>query len=312
MMEVIKGGQLFMKTAAAHWYLWQNNAFVATADPGSPDGTTSSQPNGPALTTVDGTWTWGAAAAGRPGESWVNLNGTQTGIGFVMEVANGGKLYLNTKDKGWYIWTGTAFVLNGGPPPAPPPPPPPPAPPPPPGISPDGTKSAAPNGLALVTAAGTWTWGAAAVGRPGENQINLNGVYAPGIGSLMEVANGGKLYVETAAASWFVWTNTGFVPSGDPAAPPPTLTAIVLSPAKVTIPDNAPSGTFVASATVTTSDGSPFTGTLVLSGPDAAMFAVSGMNIVTARAFAPADDGMHTTTVTAHQGGQSISARFFI
>jgi hypothetical protein len=90
-----------------------------------------------------------------------------------------------------------------------------------PAISPDGAKSSAPSGAALTTTAGVWTWGAAAAGRPGENTINLNGVYAPGIGNLMEVANGGKLYVNTATAGWYVWSNGAFAVSSDPTAPPP-------------------------------------------------------------------------------------------
>lgn len=74
----------------------------------------------------------------------------------------------------------------------------------------DKTTSTAPNGLALTTVDGTWTWGPAVAGRPGEYQVYLNGAGAPpanpGVASLMEVANGGKLYVQTISYGWFLWT----------------------------------------------------------------------------------------------------------
>lgn len=95
--------------------------------------------------------------------------------------------------------------------------------------SPDGTTSKAPSGAALVTSVGTWTWGAAASGRPGEYNINLAGKAAPGVGMIMEVANGGKLYTQTAGGSWYVWAN-GFIPSASPSAsaggPVPGVTSV--------------------------------------------------------------------------------------
>jgi hypothetical protein len=58
------------------------------------------------------------------------------------------------------------------------------------------------------------------------------------------------------------------------------------------------------------SDGSQFGGTLTTS--DASFFAISGLDIVTARALTSTDEGTHTTTITAQQGGQSLSAGFSI
>ena len=52
------------------------------------------------------------------------------------------------------------------------------------------------------------------------------------------------------------------------------------------------------------SDGSQFAGTLT-SSDTSGFFAISGLNIVTARALTSADDGTHSTTITASQGGQS-------
>jgi hypothetical protein len=69
-----------------------------------------------------------------------------------------------------------------------------------------------------------------------------------------------------------------------------------------TIPDTVVAGTLVASVVVGMSDGSPFAGTLSLTGPGGSMFAVSGMQIVTARALTSADDGTQSVTVTAAQG----------
>ena len=85
--------------------------------------------------------------------------------------------------------------------------------------SPDGTISTAPSGGTLNTAAGTWTWGAAASGRPGEYYTVLNGsTPGNGIASLMEVAGGGMLYAQTADGQWFLWQNNGFIKT---TAPPP-------------------------------------------------------------------------------------------
>ena len=90
------------------------------------------------------------------------------------------------------------------------------------------------------------------------------------------------------------------------SVPSPTPTAITLSPANATTPDNAPAGTVLTTATVTMSDGSQFTGKLT-SSDTSGFFAISGLNIVTARALTSADDGTHSTTITASQGGRSVS-----
>jgi hypothetical protein len=95
------------------------------------------------------------------------------------------------------------------------------------------------------------------------------------------------------------------------SVPPPTPTAITLSPASATTPDNAAAGTVLTAATVTMSDGSQFAGTLT-SSDTSGFFAISGLNIVTARALTSADDGAHSTTITASQSGQSVSMEFSI
>jgi hypothetical protein len=90
-------------------------------------------------------------------------------------------------------------------------------------LSPDGTKSLAPDGGPLITAVGTWTWGTAAAGRPAEYNVNLNGKAAPGIGTEMVVSNGGKLFVNTLNSGWYIWDN-GFSSSTAPTPPPPAPT----------------------------------------------------------------------------------------
>jgi hypothetical protein len=158
-------------------------------------------------------------------------------------------------------------------------------PPPPPAVSPDGTTSTAPNGPALITTAGTWTWSSAASGRPNEYNANLNGV-AAGVGVLMEVANSGQLYVGTANLGWFLWENNGFVASAGPVTPPPpppppspTSPVITVTPNTPQLPDTTAPGAVVATYTVTMSDGSPFVGTIGFGPPNfdaGGIFALAG------------------------------------
>jgi hypothetical protein len=197
---------------------------------------------------------------------------------------------------------------------------PPPPPPPPPSISADGTTSTEPSGATLLTAEGKWTWGASASGRPGEALVLLNGSSTGGVGSLMEVANGGKLYVNTINYGWWVWSNGGYTrtspPSTTPPPPPPppipaTITAITFAPPTPTIPDNASTGTNVSQAMVTMSDGSAFAGTYSLSDSTGLFKITASGAIVTARAPTSADDGTHTVIATATTPtGMTMSVRF--
>ena len=133
----------------------------------------------------------------------------------------------------------------------------------------------------------TWTVNRSGNGYTVRN--NRTGLYLSNVSNVLAMS-----------AAQTVWTIS--------APQPPYPTAITLSPANATIPDNAPVGTVVATANVTMSDGSQFAGTLTTS--DTNFFAVSGHNIVTARAFTSADDGTHSTVITASQGGQSFSLEF--
>lgn len=143
-------------------------------------------------------------------------------------------------------------------------------------VSADGTKSAAPSGVALVTKDGKWTWGVAEPSRPGEYDSVLNGG-ANGIGSLMEVAKGGQLYVATASGYWFVWNNGAWSNSTDPNVVP--LPVITVTPSAPRIAPAAPLGSTVATYAVTMDDGSPFVGTIGFGLPNmdaGGIFALTG------------------------------------
>ena len=73
-------------------------------------------------------------------------------------------------------------------------------------LSPDGTTITAPTG-ALVTTAGTWTFGSAT--STGGNAILLNGQSAAGgFGTNLYVLNGGKVYTFTKDSKWFIWSGS--------------------------------------------------------------------------------------------------------
>jgi hypothetical protein len=74
-------------------------------------------------------------------------------------------------------------------------------------VSPDGSIISNDTGT-LMTAAGTWSFGGPAPGRPGEWLILLNGSASNGgVSSKLEVAHGGQIYALTAAGSWWIWQN---------------------------------------------------------------------------------------------------------
>jgi hypothetical protein len=197
------------------------------------------------------------------------------------------------------------------PPPAPPAPPPaPPAPPPAPPAPPPAPPTAYPGQGQIIDSSGN-VWTVTTGG-----QIAKNGVVDPVTNSVILLLYYNNLvYQETTWTNsngqnlfWF-WSNGAWSgPVTDPRPPHPT--AISLSPVNTTIADNSPAGTRLATAAVTMSDGSKFTGTLTTSNTD--FFAVSGLDIVTARALSAADDGTQTTVITATQGGQSFSMSFSI
>jgi hypothetical protein len=127
----------------------------------------------------------------------------------------------------------------------------------------------------------------------------------------LQITNGNLYAFAKIDNHWYLRQNASWVNAGTtPPVQVGTPTAITLTPASVTIPDNAPAGTLVATANVTMSDGFQFRGTLTTI--NANLFAISGMNIVTARALTAADDGAFSTVITASQGGQAFSVEFSV
>src|SRR5215831_12289177 len=76
-------------------------------------------------------------------------------------------------------------------------------------------------GSSLVTAAGTWTFGASS--NAYGNSVLLNGATNGGFATLLEVANGGQLYAQAGDSSWWKWNNPGWsfstAPSGGHVSP---------------------------------------------------------------------------------------------
>jgi hypothetical protein len=116
-----------------------------------------------------------------------------------------------------------------------------------------------------------------------------------------------RFYADNGATTATLIAKAPFVVNSQAVATP---TGITLSPASATIPDNATAGTVIATANVTMSDGSQFTGTLTTS--NTSFFAISGLNIVTAQALTSAADGTQSTVITAVQGTQALAKEFSV
>ena len=288
-MQIANGNLYTVNPVIGHWYIRQNAAW---ADIGSvpPNGVMiyGGQPG--ILITSEGTWTFGAQAS--DGVDWyTQLNGNQNGWGFQMQIANGNLYTVNQVIGHWYIRQNAAWADIGS-------------------ISPDGLVIYGGQPAMLTTSEGTWTFGAHA--SDGVNwYIQLNG-NQNGWAVKMQIVNGSLYALNIVTGHWYLRQNAAWADAGTtaPVEASPTPTAITLTPASATIPDNAPAGTVVATASVTMSDGSQFTGALTTSNTN--LFAISGMNIVTARALTPSDDGTQSTVITAAQAGQSLSRVFSI
>jgi hypothetical protein len=103
------------------------------------------------------------------------------------------------------------------------------------------------------------------------------------------------------------WAVVGLFVTVTAAAPPlPTPLSITVTPPWVSMPDSTLSGALGASISITTSDGSPFSGTLAVT--STGFLTVSNQTIVLARNLTPHDDGTSVCTITATQNGKSLSA----
>ncbi len=74
--------------------------------------------------------------------------------------------------------------------------------------------------------------------------------------------------------------------------------SITLTPSLAKIPDNQLGGVILSTATVTWSDGAPFTGSLSISADAANLCQASGLTVVLKRTLSSADDGSFACTVT--------------
>ena len=177
-------------------------------------------------------------------------------------------------------------------------------------IAPDGAVIYGGQPGILTTSEGAWTFGALSDGVDWYTELNGN---QNGEAFQMQITNGILYAFNKVTGLWWARQNAAWMNVGTTApveGAPATPTAITLSPASGTIPDNAPAGTLIATTNVTMSDGSQFAGTLTTS--NTSFFAISGLNIVTAQALTPADDGAQSTVITASQGSQSLSREFSV
>jgi hypothetical protein len=288
-MQIANGNLYAYAQWNGNWYLRQNGAW---SDVGSnyPNGTIIFGGQSGSLTTSEGTWTFGSTQDSN-GDWPTLLNGTPNGAAIQMQLAGNGTLYAYAQwDGNWWLRQNGAWSDVGA-------------------ISPD--ELAIYGGLAavLTTSEGTWNFGTTQTSA-GDWPTQLNGA-ANGDAIQMQITNGVLYAYAHWSGHWYArqnaaWVDVGTTPPVEGAAPTPT--AITLSPSSATTPDNAAAGTVLSTATVTMSDGSQFTGTLT-SSDTSGFFAISGLNIVTAQALTSADDGTHSTTITASQGGQSASIK---
>ena len=217
----------------------------------------------------------------------MDLNRTATGWAILMEIGYGNLLACQASGVWWErsngAWTDIGIM------------------------PPDGAAIHGGQPGILTTSEGTWTF--AGLAPSGIDwSIQLNGNWT-GWAAQLQITNG-NLYSLQTDGQWWARQNGAWVAisTAPVEGAQPTPTAITLALANPTIPDNAHAGTLIATANVTMSDGSQFKGVLTTS--DTNIYAISGLNIVTARALTPADDGTHPTVITASQGGLAVSMEF--
>jgi hypothetical protein len=210
-----------------------------------------------------------------------------------MQIANGNLYTLNKAESHWYLRQNATWKDVGT-------------------VSPDGLVIYGGQPGVLTTSEGTWSFGSPQRTGGVDWPTQLNGT-TNGYASQMQITNANLYVFAKDGGHWYLWQNDLWADVGTIAPVEgalPTPMAVTFAIANATIPDNAPAGTLIATANVTMSDGSQFAGTLTTSNTD--LYAISGLNIVTARAMTSADDGAHATTITASQGAKSLSMEFSV
>jgi len=195
-LEVSNGGQLYALGTDNNWYLWTGSSWVLGNPSGgvgnvSPDGSIVSNDSG-SLITSSGTWTFGAQVVANGWNVLLNSNSAGGGVASKLEVSNGGKLYALGTDGNWYLWTGTWVASN-----------------------PSGNNNTSPDGTtisggvgSLVTTSRMWTFGTARSG--GNWDLLFNGT-SVGIGSELEVSQGGQMFGVGTDGTWYRWTGSTWV-----------------------------------------------------------------------------------------------------
>ena len=167
-------------------------------------------------------------------------------------------------------------------------------------LSHDGTVIQAPAIGNIVTAEGTWTFGATARAG-GDYSVLLNGSAANGgWAASLQVTNGNLYAFAKSGGDYWIRFNGAWVNIGAAAPVEGTFaTKVTITPNRTKTRDNAPAGTVLAAVKVTMSRSEvPFTGRLVSSNP---MFEFRGMSVVLMRAYTPKDREIHTATIAALQ-----------
>jgi hypothetical protein len=142
------------------------------------------------------------------------------------------------------------------------------------------------------------------------NGVNLGGNSGPPVDQIQVNAHG-QAFLHRTDQGWQTWEAWAMQPSAGP-----TSGAIPIdmnfSPSFGTPLGSSPIGTLITTVSVTTSNGSPFTGTLSINdaGNPPGDLGLSGMNIVTLRS--PLTGGGQVFVVTATQNGCTYTGYFDI
>ncbi len=285
-------------------------------------GSLSDPPSGPALTTGYGTWTWGTQVAdpgthAATGWWWVKLNGKVVFFSSQNQVGFAGNFFGDWYDGNWFAFQASYGFFNncspdicapyGFPTPVTPPNAPGPFTP-----SPDTTSITAPTGT-VTSVDGVWTWGSSTGG--GNYNVVLNGVpLVNRNASQMQINGGGNIFLLRDDSNWYAYLNYAFCPATAPTAGSIPIT-IDMTPSYIPHISVATghSGNVVGSVVFTTSDGSPFAGTVSVTpdpalGAGASFLGYSGGNLVLTRDLTSGDLGTQAFDVYPTQNGVQLTS----
>jgi hypothetical protein len=167
-------------------------------------------------------------------------------------------------------------------------------------LSHDGTVMQAPAIGMITTAEGSWTFGSTARAG-GDYPLLLDGSAANGgWATSLQVTNGNLYAFAKSGGHYWIRFNGAWIDMSAAAPVEGTFaTKVTVVPSRTKTPDNAPTGTVLATVKVTMSrSGATFTGRLVSSNP---LYTFRDMNVVLARALTPKDRGIHNARITALQ-----------